>query len=129
MASYPSGTGGQWVQGFDFDDPAATDVVADSATSAWSTATMALIIEDILLYNIGAVATDQFDFVDSIDGAEITLKDLVSAATEADEFDFAGASDTATLSIGRTNYQEFSGGIDRSEERRVGKECRSRWSP
>ena len=26
-------------------------------------------------------------------------------------------------------FQEAVGGIERSEERRVGKECRSRWSP
>src|SRR6266436_6330622 len=27
------------------------------------------------------------------------------------------------------NHERQDGGIDRSEERRVGKECRSRWSP
>ena len=30
---------------------------------------------------------------------------------------------------GKTRRGEKDGGDDRSEERRVGKECRSRWSP
>ena len=33
------------------------------------------------------------------------------------------------LYAGCVCYLDFSGNLDRSEERRVGKECRSRWSP
>ena len=38
----------------------------------------------------------------------------------------AGPRGDATTEI---NYTEYRAQLDRSEERRVGKECRSRWSP
>ena len=49
--------------------------------------------------------------------AEFVLKDLVKKAGLEDQFSIASAA-TSTEEIG-----------NRSEERRVGKECRSRWSP
>ena len=44
---------------------------------------------------------------------------------EVGKMEFGGTSSTI---IGKRNVQ-MKGGITRSEERRVGKECRSRWSP
>jgi len=44
--------------------------------------------------------------------------------------DSYGPSDKVRIFRGRTANVEVSGKLlDRSEERRVGKECRSRWSP
>ena len=40
----------------------------------------------------------------------------------------AGNGGSGSASFRREKFIEF-GGPDRSEERRVGKECRSRWSP
>ena len=41
----------------------------------------------------------------------------------------AGISDDATLTTDIKRYDDTTYSIYRSEERRVGKECRSRWSP
>src|SRR5690242_21939923 len=58
-----------------------------------------------------------------------------NAKSFAGGFAFGGAGPFGEASIGTTNYDNidgssllFGGGL-RSEERRVGKECRSRWSP
>ena len=37
--------------------------------------------------------------------------------------------DYEVLTSGVSVYSNQAGALDRSEERRVGKECRSRWSP
>ena len=37
--------------------------------------------------------------------------------------------ETKKKSVGSVLYDDVMGGLRRSEERRVGKECRSRWSP
>ena len=37
--------------------------------------------------------------------------------------------DLAVIFPGKIHHSQYFGSSDRSEERRVGKECRSRWSP
>src|SRR5437016_14672976 len=59
-------------------------------------------------------------------GDEIALRDLLYAAlVQSDNI----AAYTLASYVGSTIQGPASAGQKRSEERRVGKECRSRWSP
>src|SRR5258708_40281096 len=65
------------------------------------------------------------------DGSQVSLEDLSGRGTLVSGLPTQRAllSDGSDISLGhwRAVYRERSG--ERSEERRVGKECRSRWSP
>ena len=62
-------------------------------------------------------------------GLAVTLYNTVTFE-ESDHLDISAA-DGTRIPRGETNlvYRSAKGLFDRSEERRVGKECRSRWSP
>ena len=55
--------------------------------------------------------------------AEMWLTDFVL------RFWRAGVALVIVVLVGAAGYGEYTNWIQRSEERRVGKECRSRWSP
>ena len=68
-------------------------------------------------YGIGSFGQAAYDFVDFLKETKQTYWQILPLTT---------------TSYGDSPYQSFSavaGNTHRSEERRVGKECRSRWSP
>ena len=67
-------------------------------------------------------------------------REIEAALADSSRITYESDSDTFRLKLGMENYDAIILGIDsdnintfsmaeRSEERRVGKECRSRWSP
>ena len=59
----------------------------------------------------------------------ITLPKIIGMAFGEGGVNGSGVVIAPTESQSRLNKELFRKAIDRSEERRVGKECRSRWSP
>ena len=69
----------------------------------------------------------------TIVGGNISLFSKLCEQTRSDAFELmlqhAGALGANAVIGARYDATEIMGGVTRSEERRVGKECRSRWSP
>src|SRR3546814_10921747 len=83
---------------------------------------------------VRALDAGEHDTVDSIAHLSCRRQCKMGAVTDAPEVQFGGADLlTQDLEIGCALHGGVRGQVDRSEERRVGKECvstcRSRWSP
>ena len=82
-----------------------------------------------LITNDGVTIAKEIELPDPFENMGAQLVKEVSTKTN----DVAGdGTTTATLlaqAITREGLKNLSAGANRSEERRVGKECRSRWSP
>src|SRR3712207_9506213 len=91
--------------------------------------TLSLALVSLMSLAVGASAFQggRFDFkLRSADGGEITSEMMKGDVV------VLGFGSTALGSLSKTQaqqLQELADQPDRSEERRVGKECRSRWSP
>src|SRR5256885_15063293 len=72
-----------------------------------------------------------------VPGVSVQIKNIETGAERLLTTDDSGRFSAAALSVGQYEVRaeksgfraEIKNGISRSEERRVGKECRSRWSP
>src|SRR2546429_3408347 len=85
----------------------------------------------IMLYRAQDTAgTSRLGYAESRDGIHFTRRPEPVLAPEADYEKDGGVEDPRLQKFGDTYYLTYTGyNKKRSEERRVGKECRSRWSP
>src|SRR5256885_15790737 len=86
--------------------------------AARETATMT-VVEDLARFVVTSSWSDLS--VEARDGLKLRVLDSLGCAL--------GALDAPPVEAVRAELHEFGGRPLRSEERRVGKECRSRWSP
>ena len=81
---------------------------------------------ELLEKELESVKSNYLTIKDSLENEKDRSKEQLSTLKQVDQFKTAVTGDVGEYKKFLKDQQEF---IDRSEERRVGKECRSRWSP
>ena len=103
--------------------PAGNNVCSDAGVSITYNTSMYYDLITFSIQSVGNPAPSSYQ-LDPLNGIETTTANIGSGAI-AGEF---RVRDPGNISTGYKVF-EFISAADRSEERRVGKECRSRWSP
>ena len=120
---------------FSFDAPAEVETLTFTVTVSDGSLSDSTTVQVVLLENV-----DDAVFIDaaftggssdgSIDAPFTALRDAVESGSATADYYIKSLANSDSYDISGTNpFDELELESNRSEERRVGKECRSRWSP
>src|SRR5699024_736746 len=96
----------------------------DAAKAAYETAKETYLTDKAKLQDLEALAAKEDEYVVAFEQASDKLNEAQAALDEAQK---ALQDKNASLSVANGEVKYWEGVLARSEERRVGKECRGRW--